>query len=105
MQPDWLKQQSTAQMVPEREAQNGPEQPSGVNRRDFLHGSIIAGATAGIAAGDLVAQHHAAHAQPAPGANPFGKDWWPSPWGAADERGAANYITPTKVLQVRALKA
>ena len=103
MQPDWLKQQLTAQTASERQAQTEPEQPSGLNRRDFLNGSRIACATAGMAAGGLIAQHHAAHAQLAPAANPFGKDWWPSPWGAADERGAANYITPTKVLEAAKL--
>jgi hypothetical protein len=99
MQPDWLKQHFTAQTASEPEAPTEPEPPSGVNRRDFLHGSMVAGATAGMAAGGLIAQHHDAHAQPAAAANPFGKDWWPSPWGAADERGAANRITPAKVLE------
>lgn len=38
---------------------------------------------------------HAAHAQ--------GERWYPSPWGAADQRGAANRITPDKVLEARDL--
>jgi hypothetical protein len=80
MQPDWLKHQFVAQMTAERKTLPESEQPSGVNRRDFLHGSMLAGVTAGAAAGGLVAQHHAAHAQPAAAANPFGNDWWPSPW-------------------------
>ena len=29
--------------------------------------------------------------------------WWPSEWGANDERGAANRITPQKVLQAISL--
>jgi kynurenine formamidase len=29
--------------------------------------------------------------------------WYPSPWGAADQRGAANRITPAKVLEARDL--
>jgi kynurenine formamidase len=33
----------------------------------------------------------------------MGKDWWPSPWGAADERGANNRITPAKVLEAARL--
>jgi kynurenine formamidase len=99
MQPDWLKHQFAAQTTAEREALPESEQPSGVNRRDFLHGSMLAGVTAGAAAGGLVAQHHAAHAQPAAAANPFGKDWWPSPWGPTDERGAANRMTPAKVIE------
>jgi hypothetical protein len=40
MQPDWLKQQFTAQTTAESEALTESEQPSGVNRRDFLHGSM-----------------------------------------------------------------
>src|SRR5262245_19770830 len=98
MQPDWLKQHFAPQTAAERDALTKPEQPSGVNRRDFLHDSMLAGVTAGAAAGGLVAQHHAAHAQPAT-ANPFGKDWWPSPWGPTDERGAANRMTPAKVIE------
>jgi kynurenine formamidase len=35
------------------------------------------------------------HAQPA--------DWYPSPWGPADQRGAANRITPEKVLEAKSL--
>lgn len=34
---------------------------------------------------------------------PIGPKWWPSEWGAADQRGAANRITPEKVLQARSL--
>ena len=30
---------------------------------------------------------------------PIGSRWWPSEWGAADQRGAANRITPAKVLE------
>jgi len=36
MQPDWLKQHFAAQTVAEIDALTKPEQPSGVNRRDFL---------------------------------------------------------------------
>jgi kynurenine formamidase len=101
MQPDWLKQQLTAQKRPESEAQTEKAPTSGFSRRDFLHGGVLAGVSAGLAAGTFVAQHQAAHAQPAssPAANPLGKEWWPSPWGPADERGATNRITPAKVLE------
>lgn len=34
---------------------------------------------------------------------PAGPEWWPSPWGAEDERGAANLITPERVLEAAAL--
>ena len=30
---------------------------------------------------------------------PIGSKWWPSRWGADDQRGAANHITPQKVLE------
>ena len=30
-------------------------------------------------------------------------DWYPSRWGAADQRGAANRITPAKVLEAKNL--
>jgi kynurenine formamidase len=35
----------------------------------------------------------------------YGQDdnWYPSPWGPADQRGAANRITPAKVLEARNL--
>lgn len=99
MQPDWLKQRFAAQTTSESEAQAKPEPPSGVSRRDFLHSGMVTGVTAGLAAGGLVARHDAAHAQPTQAANPFGKEWWPSAWGPTDERGAANRITPAKVLE------
>jgi kynurenine formamidase len=34
---------------------------------------------------------------------PIGSQWWPSEWGPADQRGAANRITPEKVLQATKL--
>jgi len=34
---------------------------------------------------------------------PIGPRWWPSQWGAEDERGAMNRITPAKVLEATAL--
>jgi kynurenine formamidase len=37
------------------------------------------------------------------GAHAQGERWYPSPWGAADQRGAANRITPEKVLEARDL--
>jgi kynurenine formamidase len=99
MQPDWLKQQFSAQTTSEGETRTEPEQLSGVSRRDFLHNGLFASMTAGLAAGGLMAQQHAAHAQPAPSVNPFGQEWGPAAWGPADERGAANRITPTKVIE------
>src|SRR5258708_36740638 len=43
-------------------------------------------------------------AQPAKEAEtPIGEKWWPSEWGATDQRGAANRLTAEKVLEAKAL--
>lgn len=34
---------------------------------------------------------------------PIGPKWWPSPWGAEDQRGAANRLTSQKVLEATRL--
>ncbi len=34
---------------------------------------------------------------------PIGPKWWPSPWGADDQRGAANRMTPAKVQEATRL--
>jgi kynurenine formamidase len=34
---------------------------------------------------------------------PIGPKWWPSPWGADDQRGAANRLTPEKVKEASRL--
>jgi len=34
---------------------------------------------------------------------PTGSPWWPSPWGAEDQRGAANRLTPDRVLEAASL--
>lgn len=36
-------------------------------------------------------------------ATPIGPRWWPSEWGPADQRGAANRVTPEKVLEAHKL--
>jgi kynurenine formamidase len=38
-----------------------------------------------------------------PDETPIGPKWWPSEWGPEDERGAANRITPDKVLEAKQL--
>jgi len=45
-----------------------------------------------------LAQIHVASAQ-----TPTGPEWWPSEWGPDDERGAANLVTPAKVLEAASL--
>jgi kynurenine formamidase len=34
---------------------------------------------------------------------PAGPEWWPSKWGADDQRGAANMVTPARVLEAVSL--
>jgi kynurenine formamidase len=46
----------------------------------------------------LIGFSHIAAAQ-----TPAGPEWWPSEWGPDDERGAANRITPAKVLEAVSL--
>ena len=73
------------------------------NRRAFLKTAGLA-STAGIVAGAAhgkfgLAPIAAAQAQPAAaGAKLSADKWWPSKWGADDEAGATNHITPAKVL-------
>jgi kynurenine formamidase len=42
-------------------------------------------------------------AQGPAGETPIGPKWWPSEWGPQDQRGAANRLTPDKVLAARDL--
>jgi kynurenine formamidase len=99
MQPGWLDEQAK-QQEQARDEQVG-EPTGGVTRRGFLQGGFVTGVAAGaVAGGALAMQHQEAHAQPG---NPFGRSWWPSPWGAADEAGASNRMTPTKVLEATRL--
>jgi kynurenine formamidase len=39
----------------------------------------------------------------APQETPIGEKWWPSPWGAEDQRGAANRMTAAKVQEATRL--
>ncbi|WP_374449541.1 twin-arginine translocation signal domain-containing protein, partial [Stella sp.] len=63
--------------------------PPSPERRDFLKTAGLAGA-AGLAAGKFAAAPVAtAQAQTAPAG---GQPWWPSRWGADDEKGASNWM-------------
>jgi kynurenine formamidase len=42
-------------------------------------------------------------AAPALSQTPAGPEWWPSQWGGDDERGAANLVTPARVLEAVSL--
>jgi kynurenine formamidase len=73
-------------------------EPRSPERRDFLKVAGVAGAVGGVA-GALhgkfgLAPIATAQAQPARNV----EQWWPSRWGADDEAGASNWITPEKVL-------
>ena len=77
---------------------------SGPDRRNFMKVAGVAGAFGAVAgslhgkygAAPLIsgAQAQTSGAQTASG----GERWWPSRWGAEDESGASNWITPEKVL-------
>jgi len=71
------------------------------DRRGFMKAAAtagvvgVAGAMHGkYASAPLVAQAQAQTAPP-----PAPRPWWPSRWGADDEAGATNHITPAKVLE------
>ena len=95
MQPGWLKEFFAPQ--PEEPADGDGD--GSVSRRDFVKSGVVAGVAAGMAAGEIVA----ARAAEAQTANPLGGQWWPSPWGAKDERGANNRITQAKVMEAARL--
>ena len=48
-------------------------------------------------------QGNDAAAESAPAETPIGPKWWPSEWGPDDQKGAANRITPEKVIQASKL--
>ena len=82
MQPGWLKEyfQPPPAEVPEgaTEGADVEETQDGVSRRDFVKSGFVAGMTAGLAAGAVVAQTGSAQAQATP--NPLASGaWWPSP--------------------------
>ena len=54
-------------------------------------------------AGRLCALALACAAIPASAQDYTRPQWWPSPWGADDQRGALNRLTPAKVLEAAAL--
>jgi kynurenine formamidase len=91
MQPGWLKEHF-------HPADDADADAAGVSRREFVKGGMVAGVAAGLAAqaADPV------QAQPK-FSNPLSNQWWPSPWGAQDQRGACNRITPAKVVEAARL--
>ncbi|EWY41731.1 cyclase [Skermanella stibiiresistens SB22] len=75
-------------------------------RRSFMKtAGVVTAAAAGAAFGKFgSAPITVAQAQTAAGGtsstSASGETWWPSKWGADDEAGASNHITPAKVLEV-----
>jgi len=97
MQPGWFTRERTGSESPAPEGAATP----GLTRRDFLERGVATGVAAAVAAGGaLAASHERAHAQ---ADNPFGRPWWPSPFGPQDEVGATQRITPAKVLEAARL--
>jgi hypothetical protein len=104
MQPGWPNQYFKPQEGVDGE-QTGERQdetdPAGdVSRRDFVKSGFVAGVAAGMAAGSVAGNVVGAQAQTA---NPVGNQWWPSPWGPQDQRGANNRMTPAKALEAAKL--
>jgi kynurenine formamidase len=106
MQPEWLERYfkhehdgPSLQPAAETDGDGTPAQP-GVSRREFVKTGVVAGVSAGMAAGAVAGATGSAEAQ---AANPMGRNWWPSPWGPQDERGANNRMTPAKVLEAARL--
>src|SRR3954467_2581544 len=73
----------------------------GTSRREFLKGAALGGLS--LSAG-VAGQAFAAPATEAPSEGwPMSEKWFPSRWGAADQAGASNLMTPAKVLEAAAL--
>lgn len=103
--------------APSAEAPRSAETPidgeADGSRRDFLLGGAgaVGGAAALLAAGGIAEDAFAQAAVTAPRVDasqattetPIGPKWWPSRWGADDEAGASNWITPEKVIEAAKL--
>src|SRR5688572_22794618 len=105
MQSGWLRQffgQHDAQCGHGAEADETAQVKGDddVSRRHFVKTGFAASLAAGMAAGSVVAQTSPAQAQPV---NPMGRNWWPSPWGPNDEKGAYSRQTPAKAMEAAGL--
>jgi kynurenine formamidase len=63
----------------------------------LIHGLLVA---------NIILMVHLLTANAVPDAQqetPIGEKWWPSPWGAEDQRGATNRMTPAKTLEASRL--
>jgi kynurenine formamidase len=102
MQPGWLSEYWKPRPDADEASRGTESATKGVSRRDFVKSGLATGVAAGVATGASVVQVAQAQAQSAT-ANPLGNQWWPSPWGAQDQRGANNRITPAKVVEAARL--
>ncbi|HRK18318.1 MAG TPA: cyclase family protein [Hyphomicrobiaceae bacterium] len=60
--------------------------------------TVVAGAAAGLLTALAGLPGMAEAQQLASAETPVGAKWWPSKWGAEDQAGASNHITPAKIL-------
>jgi kynurenine formamidase len=97
MQPGWLKEFFKPQAEEPKEAVADSTE---LSRRDVMKGGFVAGVAAGMAAGGAATPERA-EAQAF--SNPLSNRWWPSPWGAQDQKGAHNRLGPAKVREAAAL--
>ena len=74
-------------------------EPESADRRGFLKAAGLASAVAGAGVGKFgLAPITSAAAETSATPKLSDQKWWPSKWGADDQAGASNHITPTKVL-------
>jgi kynurenine formamidase len=97
MQSGWLKEF----FVPQLKNAKPTAENDRVSRREVMKGGFVTGVAVGMAAGGVAATSDRAEAQTFK--NPLSNQWWPSPWGAQDQKGAQNRITPAKVKEAAAL--
>lgn len=99
MQPGWLDQYFHQHVDGACGQEHAAADTGAVSRRDFVKSSMVAGVAAGMATAQAAGPAEAQQAFK----NPLANQWWPSPWGAQDQRGACNRITPQKVLEAARL--
>jgi len=75
--------------------------PTSNSRREFLKSAALGGLTLG--AGVTGGHAAATTAETPPDGWPMSQKWFPSRWGATDQAGASNLMTPAKVLEAAAL--
>lgn len=100
MRFDGLEEFLRSQFQDQDETELDPamQESKGISRRNLLQGGFVTG----VAASNLFEEANAQTVEESiaqqPQDTPIGPPWWPSRWGAEDEAGASNWITPEKVL-------